>query len=135
MRSKYAPTSPDIAFKRCLLAAIENLTGSKQEDNGIIACQVSIGKNRGIFCKVDRKVMFDSQLLQSYLSILDRGMAESARLRKNEQPPLACASRRRTITAAIDLLSTAIVLSLRYGTCRFLSKVATGKRQKCDRKH
>src|SRR5450759_4974002 len=36
--------SANIACKRCLLVAIKYLTGGKQEDNGVVACQVGIGK-------------------------------------------------------------------------------------------
>src|SRR5260370_1960108 len=75
----YIPTAcPNISFKRCLLAVIEYLTGSKQEDNSIIVCQVCIIKNRRFFREIARKVMFSRHLLQPSFTILYALSSESA---------------------------------------------------------
>src|SRR6266487_3485616 len=79
-------TSTNIAFKRSFLIIIEYITGSQQENNSIVVCQIRIGKNASIFSKINREVMFSSQLLERYFPILDRGMAKSTRLGKNKQP-------------------------------------------------
>ncbi len=119
----YIPTAgPNIPFKCCLLAVIEYLAGSKQEDNSIIVCQVCIVKNRRVFREIDRKVMFSSQLLQRYFAILDGGMAESACLGKDEQPTMAYIGRRGTI-------------DMSCGCCRSLHRAAAHDRQQCERKY
>src|SRR6266566_9434627 len=105
-------TSPNIALKRSFLVIIEYLAGSQQEDNSVVVCQIRIRKNAGIFRKINLKFMFRSQLSERYLSILDRGMAETTRLRKNEQPPgawIVCS--RRTTSVRTGLLSIASYLS------------------------
>src|SRR5260370_17357078 len=85
----YIPTAcPNISFKRCLLAVIEYLTGSKQEDNSIIVCQVCIIKNRRFFREIDRKVIFSTQLLHHYFTIINGGSAESACLVKDIHHPI-----------------------------------------------
>src|SRR6266568_1293125 len=102
----YVPAaSPNIACKRSSLVAIKYLTGGKQEDNGVVVCQVGIGKGGGIFCKIDGKVMFICQPLKGYLPVFNGGMAVSSRLRKNEDSLLASIVCSGNVTASAALLS------------------------------
>src|SRR6266849_4830414 len=86
--------SPNIAFKRCLLAAIEYLTGSQQEDDGVVLCQVRVGKSCCILREIGSNVVFNRQLAQGRFCGRDRLMAERTRLGEDEYLALARVSLR-----------------------------------------
>src|SRR5437762_777955 len=88
--SHISTTGPNIAFKRCLLIIIKYVASSHEKNNSIVMGQIHIAKNSSVFSKINPKVMFNSNLLESYFPIFDRGMTKSTRLGKDKQSPGTC---------------------------------------------
>src|SRR5262249_34548495 len=84
MHTCIAPTSTNIALKGRFLIVVEDVARGKQKYNGLVLCQIRIGKKCCVFRKIDRYMMLRSKHADRRNTILDRGMAEAACFRENK---------------------------------------------------
>lgn len=66
----------DIIFKGILLGVIQDVAGSVQENDGLVALQILGSKERGIFSGIDLKIVFLGELLHGGNSVCDRVVAK-----------------------------------------------------------
>jgi hypothetical protein len=78
MHASVSSTLPDVLLESSLLARIQNLTGSQQKYDSIIAREIGGGKNRGVFGKIDGYILTCRQFTQGCNGIGNRGMAKAS---------------------------------------------------------
>lgn len=78
MHASVSSAMLNVVHKGGLLSGIQNMAGGQQENDGIIAREVSTGKNRRIFREIDGDILARGQLAQGRDGVGDRCMAKSA---------------------------------------------------------